>query len=91
MELDDFMNECPRSSSMFLGKKKGDIMTQNEQLNRETAKALMGYYSWHMDELLEPVKSAFISLACHEELIKASERGGFTSFMDTEAEYRDEE
>ena len=47
--------------------------------------------SIYMDELLEPVKSAFISLACHEELIKASERGGFTSFMDTEAEYRDEE
>lgn len=33
-------------------------MTQNEQLNRETAKALMGYYSWHMDELLELCNAA---------------------------------
>lgn len=28
-------------------------MTQNTQLNKETAKALVGYYSWHMDELLK--------------------------------------
>ena len=28
-------------------------MTQTEQLNKEMAKALMEYYSWHMDELLK--------------------------------------
>lgn len=28
-------------------------MAQNEQLNKETAKALVGYYSWHKDELLK--------------------------------------
>ncbi len=27
-------------------------MTQNKQINTEAAKALIGYYSWHMDELL---------------------------------------
>ena len=28
-------------------------MTQDENLCKETAKALIGYYSWHLDELLE--------------------------------------
>ena len=28
-------------------------MTQDEKIYKETAKALIGYYSWHMDELLE--------------------------------------
>ena len=28
-------------------------MTQEEKIYKETAKALIGYYSWHMDELLE--------------------------------------
>ena len=28
-------------------------MTQYEKIYKEAAKALIGYYSWHMDELLE--------------------------------------
>ena len=44
-----------------------------------------------MDELLEPVKRAFINLAKREELVKEKEDGGFTSKMDRDAEYRDEE
>ena len=28
-------------------------MTQDEKIYKEAAKALIGYYSWHMDELLE--------------------------------------
>ena len=28
-------------------------MTQDEKIYKEAAKALIGYYSWHLDELLE--------------------------------------
>ena len=28
-------------------------MTQDEKIYKEAATALIGYYSWHMDELLE--------------------------------------
>ena len=28
-------------------------MTQDEKIYKEAAKSLIGYYSWHMDELLE--------------------------------------
>ena len=28
-------------------------MTQDEKIYKEAAKALIGYYSWHMDELLK--------------------------------------
>ena len=31
-------------------------MTQDENLCKETAKALIGYYSWHLDELLRALQ-----------------------------------
>ena len=31
-------------------------MTQDEKIYKEAAKALIGYYSWHMDELFRALQ-----------------------------------
>ena len=47
--------------------------------------------SIYMDDLLNPVKQAFRRLVGGNAIKKVEENGGFTSRMDSDAFYRDEE
>ena len=74
-------------------------MTQDEKIYKEAAKALIGYYSWHMDELLELYNAMGqthekdlsklhlkIDLEQHVTTLDADEKDPFSLFLWAECE-----
>lgn len=93
MELKKFSEELSSKRYIIIGTKidEGGCEERFSKLKAKYSKDTVLPLSIYMDELLDPVKQAFIALAGEDELIKSKADGGFTSKMDIDAEYRDEE
>lgn len=92
-ELSEFSKELAAKKSIIIATKmdEGDDAWQRfDQIKKKYPGKTVLPLSIYMDELLEPVKQAFMSLSAKEEAME-KESGGFTSRMDNDAEYRDEE
>lgn len=92
-ELSEFSKELAAKKSIIIATKmdEGDDAWQRfDQIKKKYPGMTVLPLSIYMDELLEPVKRAFMSLSAKEEAME-KENGGFTSRMDNDAEYRDEE
>ncbi len=92
-ELSEFSKELAAKKSIIIATKmdEGDDAWQRfDQIKKKYPGMAVLPLSIYMDELLEPVKRAFMSLSAKEEAME-KESGGFTSRMDNDAEYRDEE
>ena len=92
-ELSEFSKELAAKKSIIIATKmdEGDDAWQRfDQIKKKYPDMTVLPLSIYMDELLEPVKQAFMSLSAKEEAME-KENGGFTSRMDNDAEYRDEE
>ena len=92
-ELSEFSKELAAKKSIIIATKmdEGDDAWQRfDQIKKKYLGMTVLPLSIYMDELLEPVKRAFMSLSAKEEAME-KENGGFTSRMDNDAEYRDEE
>ncbi len=97
--FDILKNELSSFSSELSGKKSIIIVTKMDEGDEAEARfseikskysdMLVLPLSIYMDELLEPVKLAFLDLARKEDESKAS-CNGFTAVVDNNAEYRDE-
>ena len=92
-ELSEFSKELAAKKSIIIATKmdEGDDAWQRFDQIKKKYPGMAVLPLWiYMDELLEPVKRAFMSLSAKEEAME-KENGGFTSRMDNDAEYRDEE
>lgn len=92
-ELKKYSEELANKSYIIIGTKldEPDAEERFEKLKTKYSNADVLPLSIYMDDLLEPVKQAFVSLAGESSRVNEVENGGFTSSMDMDAYYRDEE
>lgn len=91
-ELRKYSEELAEKKYIIIGAKvdEPDAEERFEKLKEKYSEETVLPLSIYMDELLEPVKQAFMTLA-DLGVKKEISNGGFTSSMDMDAVYRDEE
>lgn len=92
-ELEKYSPELANKQYIIIGTKIDEPGCDEHflKLKKKYATKKVLPLSIYMDDLLDPVKKAFVELARSEELKESNRDGGFTSKMDNEADYRDEE
>lgn len=91
-ELKQYSEELAAKKYIIIGTKidEPDAEERFKELKKKYSDVEVLPLSIYMDELLTPVKQAFISLAGIEERKESTSNGGFTSIVNNDAEYRDE-
>ncbi len=92
-ELKKYSEELSSKDYIIIGTKidEPDCDGRFLKLKEKYSERVVLPLSIYMDELLNPVKKAFMTLAGAEEIQSRSADGGFTSRMNNDAEYREEQ
>ena len=90
-ELKEYSDDLVQKPYVIIGTKIDEDGAEDRfiELKKKYSDVEVLPLSIYMDELLEPVKKAFVKLSGVLDN-KKEENGGFTSVMNKDAEYRDE-